>query len=231
MVCVSAAREEPVDLGTIRAQPIPDDPYGPPPGAPLTDSPVTWKPYGQRSLGSIVRSARTGTAGMAHDIVDAHRGPKENSRPLPDWVRGLAWFLDESIPLPAGRRVGVDGVVSIIPGIGDAAGMAASMVVVLAGIGAGVSLPTTTLMMLNVGLDAIFGAIPFLGALFDMGYKANTRNLRLIEKDLHDRRGASRSAIKVFVLSALAIFLSMLLMFVAFFGSLWLFYLLLQRLL
>lgn len=209
---------------------VPDDPYGPPPGPPMTDLPARWRPYDQRSLGSMADSIRTGATGMAHDIVDAHRGPKPNSRPLPDWVRGLAWVLDESIPLPAGRRVGIEGLASFIPGIGDAAGLAASMVVVLAGIGAGVSLPTLTLMMINVGLDTIIGAVPFLGAFFDLGYKSNTRNLRLIEKDLHDRAGARRSAFKVLVLSVLAIFLSGLLMFVAFFGSLWLTYLLLQRL-
>ncbi len=64
--------------------------------------------------------------------------------------------------------------------------------------------PTLTLMMVHVGIDTIVGAVPFLGAVFDLGYKANTRNLRLIERDLADRAGSRRSAIKVFVLSAVA---------------------------
>ncbi len=114
---------------------------------------------------------------MARDILDAHRNPKPNTRPVPDWVRSLAWLLDESIPVGPAAGWVVDGVVSFIPGVGDAAGLVASMVVVLAGVAAGVSLPTLTLMMVHVGIDTIVGSVPFLGAVFDLGYKANTRNL------------------------------------------------------
>ena len=144
-------------------------------------------------------------------------------------MRQLAWFLDESIPVGGERRVGVDGVVSFIPGIGDAAGLVASMVVVLAGVGAGVSLPTLTLMMVHVGIDTIVGAVPFLGAVFDLGYKANTRNLRLIERDLADRAGARRSAIKVFVLSVVAIVAGWILFLIALIGSTYLFARLIMR--
>lgn len=202
--------EEPVDLGTIQARPV----------ASGVDSEL---PVDQRKLSSLVGDVRTGTSEMARDILDTHRGPKPNSRPVPDWVRSLAWLLDESIPVAPGRRVGVDGLVSFLPGIGDAAGLVASMVVVLAGVAAGVSLPTLTLMMVHVGIDTIVGAVPFLGAVFDLGYKANTRNLRLIERDLADRAGARRSAMKVFVLSAVAITGAVILFLIALIGSTYLF--------
>ncbi len=205
----------PVDLGVIVAHPV--DPPGPgaAPG-----------PVGPRSA---VTGLRGHAAEMFSDIVESHRGPKANTRPVPRWVRQLAWFLDESIPVGGERRVGVDGVVSFIPGIGDAAGLVASMVVVLAGVGAGVSLPTLTLMMVHVGIDTIVGAVPFLGAVFDLGYKANTRNLRLIERDLADRAGARRSAIKVFVLSVVAIVAGWILFLIALIGSTYLFARLIMR--
>jgi hypothetical protein len=213
---------EPVDLGTIRAHPV---------GAGSAaghgghdDGPVAAQlPIEQRRLSSVVGDVRSGATGMARDILDTHRGPKPNSRPVPDWIRSLAWLLDESIPVAPGRRVGVDGVVSFIPGIGDAAGLVASMVVVLAGVAAGVSLPTLTLMMVNVGVDTVVGTVPFLGAVFDLGYKANTRNLRLIERDLADRSAARRSALRVFLLSAAAITGAVVLFLFALIGGIYLF--------
>ncbi len=196
---------DPVDLGTIKARPIPN------------------QPIEERKLTSILGEVGTGASVMARDIVDTHRNPKPNTRPVPNWVRSLTWLLDESIPVAPGRRVGVDGVVSFIPGVGDAAGLVASMVVVLAGVAAGVSLPTLTLMMVHVGIDTIVGAVPFLGAIFDLGYKANTRNLRLIERDLADRAGARRSAIRTFVLSAVAITGAVALFWIALIGGTYLF--------
>jgi len=199
---------EPVDLGVIQAHPVAAD------AAPQVDD---------RSAVAIVGRIREGTTTMLTDIRAAHRGPKPNSRPLPDWVRSLAWFLDESVPIGGDRRVGADGIVGFIPGIGDAAGLVASMVVVLAGVGAGVSLPTLTLMLVHVGIDTIVGMVPFLGAVFDLGYKANTRNMRLIERDLADRAGTRRSVLRVFVLSFVALMAGWVLFLIALIGGTYLF--------
>lgn len=151
------------------------------------------------------------------DIRAAHRrGPRPNSRPLPQWVRRLAWLLDDSIPVPgtAGRRIGIDGVLSLIPGVGDAAGFALSMVVVAAGLAAGVSLPTLARMLVNVAAESVVGLIPVAGAVADMAFKANNRNLRLIEADLADRRATRRSSLTVLVLLALMAVASLVMMVV-----------------
>ncbi len=202
---------EHVDLGVIVAHPV------------ERDSPDRGEPAVARSRVVSVSRLRGGTTQVFSNLVDAHRGPKVNSRPVPGWVRSLAWFLDESIPVGGQRRVGVDGVVSVIPGIGDAAGLVASMVVVLAGVGVGVSLPTLTLMLVHVGIDTIVGTVPFLGAFFDLGYKANTRNLRLIERDLADRAATRRSVLRVFLLSVVAMMVGFLLFLIALIGSVYLF--------
>lgn len=224
MVTDSDEKAEPIDLGVIVARPVGsserETSAGPSPDWPPPDG-HSDVPAPPRS--SVVSGVRLSAAEMFSEIRDAHRGPKANTRPVPRWVRRLAWFLDESIPVGGDRRVGLDGVVSFVPGIGDAAGLVASMVVVLAGVGSGVSLPTLTLMMVHVGIDAIVGAVPFLGAIFDLGYKANTRNLRLIERDLADRAGARRSAIKVFVLSFVAIVAGWILFLIALIGGTYLF--------
>lgn len=150
------------------------------------------------------------------EVRDARRADVPNSRPLPDWVRRLAWVLDDAVAVPGtdGRRVGVDGFLTLIPGLGDAAGLGLSMIVVLAGVGAGVTVPTTLRMLLNVAFESAVGLIPFAGALFDMVFKANQRNVRLIEADLADRRGTRRSSIAVLVLAVLASVVGLVMMFV-----------------
>lgn len=144
--------------------------------------------------------ARAEVTGALHDIRDAHRrGPKPNNRPLPQWVKRLAWVLDDAIEVPAtgGRRVGIDGFLTIIPGIGDAVGIGLSMVVVTAGVLAGVSWPTIIRMLMNVTFEGVVGLVPFAGVVFDMAYKANDRNVGLIERDLADRKATRRSSIAV----------------------------------
>lgn len=141
-----------------------------------------------------------------HDIREAHRsGPRPNSRALPHWVKRLAWVLDDAIAVPGtgGRRIGIDGVMTLVPGIGDAAGIALSMVVVSAGVLAGVSIPTILRMLLNVAFEGVVGLVPCGGALFDMAYKANDRNVRLIEAEMVDRSATRRSSLAV--LFALAV--------------------------
>lgn len=147
------------------------------------------------------------------DLRDRRRRNVANSRPLPDWVRRLAWVLDDAFEVPGlgGRRVGVDGLVALVPVIGDAAGIVLGVIIVVAGIGAGVSVPTLLRMMLNVGIEALMGLIPFVGAVFDMAYKANNRNVALIEADLADRAATRRSSIRALVLTVVVIFVAILL--------------------
>lgn len=209
------------DLGTIEGREIPgsDAParpvgpaaYPPPSGPPVAPRAVDARPVGTDlvpappagpAAPSILAQSRSELSEALHDIRDAHRrGPKPNSRPLPRWVGRMAWVLDDAIEIPGtgGRRVGVDGFITLVPGIGDAVGVALSMVVVTAGVLAGVSWPTIFRMLANVAFEGVVGLIPFAGVVFDMAYKANDRNVRLIEADLADRRATRRSSLGVVV--------------------------------
>lgn len=115
----------------------------------------------------------------------------------------LSYVMDNSIPLPGtSRRFGLDAVIGLVPGFGDAAGslMSAYIVVQAARLGA----PASSLvrMLLNVGIEAVVGAIPFAGDLFDAWFKANVRNVALLRSEL-DRPGSTRRSSTAVVLAVI----------------------------
>jgi Domain of unknown function (DUF4112) len=95
-------------------------------------------------------------------------------------IRSLAWLLDNSIPLPGGYRIGVDALIGLVPGLGDALGAVLSAYIINEAriLGA----PRSILMRMtgNVLIETAIGAIPFAGDLFDAAFKANSRNLALL---------------------------------------------------
>ena len=100
----------------------------------------------------------------------------------------LAHLLDDVFRVPGTRlRFGLDGVIGLIPGVGDAAtGALAAYLAVRAraiGLPAGVILR----MAANVGVDLVVGSIPVAGDLFDFGFKANRRNVDLLKRELAKR--------------------------------------------
>jgi hypothetical protein len=206
--------------------PPPSPPHAPPPNVPPTYGPNPAVPATPASGTAVVpapprpspvRQAKDEVAQALRDIREAHRrGPKPNTRPLPRWVERMAWVLDDAFEIPAtgGRRVGVDGFITLIPGIGDAVGIALSMVVVGAGVLAGVSWPTIFRMLLNVAFEGVVSLIPFAGVVFDMAYKANDRNVRLIEADLADRTATRRSSLAILFAFAATSVIGVLMMLV-----------------
>lgn len=110
-------------------------------------------------------------------------------------LRSLARLLDDSIPLPGTRRhIGIDPLLGLLPGVGDLAGAALSGYILLEAARLGVSRATLLRMGANVGVDAVVGAFPFLGDLFDAGWKANARNVRLLDRHLADPGRAARAS-------------------------------------
>ena len=124
-------------------------------------------------------------------------------------VRRLAQLLDNSIPLPGGARIGWDAVLGLIPGVGDAAGALLSGYIVVQALRLGAPAPVLTRMLGNIATEALVGAVPFLGDVFDAAFKANARNARLLEQHLAaptSTRRASRAWV-VGVLLALVVLL------------------------
>jgi len=100
----------------------------------------------------------------------------------------LANVLDTWIQVPFLRtRIGLDGLIGLVPGIGDAATGAVSLYIVAEAWRLGVPVTTILRMLGNVGVDTVIGAIPLFGDLFDFAYKANRRNVELLRRALRDR--------------------------------------------
>lgn len=96
-------------------------------------------------------------------------------------VRRLSRLLDSQFPLPGtDRRFGLDAVLGFIPGIGGAAGLVLSGVVIAQGIALGARGATVLRMLLNAAVDAVLNAVPVLGWVADLFFKANERNVRLL---------------------------------------------------
>ena len=97
-------------------------------------------------------------------------------------VQRYAWLLDQSVRVPViNYRVGLDGLLGLIPGVGDLAGGLMSGYVVWLAWQAGARGGLLARMIGNVLLETVIGAIPVLGDLFDFAFKANMRNARMLE--------------------------------------------------
>jgi hypothetical protein len=112
----------------------------------------------------------------------------------------LARLLDSQFRVPGTRmRFGVDGVLGLLPGVGDAAGLALSTMVIVQAVRLGARGSTVARMVLNVALDTVVGAIPVLGSVFDFAFKANNRNVSLLQRHELDPVGTqaeSRAAVR-----------------------------------
>jgi hypothetical protein len=151
---------------------------------------------------------------MAQELV-----PKQG---LKD-IGPLAKLMDAQFRIPGTNiRFGLDALIGLIPGAGDFTTFAVSgyMLTIMAKNGASGYLLSR--MVLNILIDAIVGSIPILGDLFDVAFKANMRNLRLMQE--HYVEGRHRgSAWKIIVPILLVLFLIII-------GVIWLVYKLLSLL-
>ena len=108
---------------------------------------------------------------------------EHNQKPF-DELRSLSHLLDSKFRGPLGTRFGWDGLLGLIPGIGDIITSALSVYIIAQAAAAGVPPSTLARMAFNVILENIFDMIPVLGNLFDFYWKANNRNMQLIENHL-----------------------------------------------
>ena len=94
----------------------------------------------------------------------------------------IARLMDSSIRVPIiGKRIGWEAIIGLVPGVGDVAGGLISAYIVLAAKQLGVSWPVVVRMMGNIGLEVVVGTVPLLGDLFDMAFRANLKNVALME--------------------------------------------------
>ena len=94
----------------------------------------------------------------------------------------LSKRLDDSIKIPGtNQKFGIDAIVGIIPILGDFIGVIFSVYIMYSGIKMGVSSKIVKKMAANIAIEFIIGSIPIIGDIFDALWKANKRNVELIE--------------------------------------------------
>jgi len=99
--------------------------------------------------------------------------------------RQLARVMDDAVTVPGTRiALGLDAVIGLVPGIGDALGSALSGVIVRDAVRARVPMVVLARMGLNLVVDALLGLLPGLGDLLDVAHRANRKNLRLLLREI-----------------------------------------------
>jgi hypothetical protein len=98
-------------------------------------------------------------------------------------MEALARLMDNRFKIPGTNfRFGLDGIIGLIPGVGDLAGFAISAYMITIMSKNGASGYVLARMILNVVIDTAVGTIPVVGDLFDFAFKSNVYNIRLMNQ-------------------------------------------------
>ena len=128
-------------------------------------------------------------------------------------LQQLAWLLDSSIPVPGTRlTVGVDALIGLFPLIGDLIGVAFSSYILSQAARLGAPRSVLSRMAFNIALEGVVGIIPLAGDVFDAAFKANQRNVQLLDAWLDQPKRTERSsrAFTALLISALVALLALL---------------------
>ena len=105
-------------------------------------------------------------------------------------LEALAHLLDSAFQIPGtNHRVGIDAILGLIPGIGDLVSTALASYIIWEARQLGLPRWKIARMIGNVAVDTTVGAIPFAGDLFDVAFRANRRNMKIVREHL-ERTGA-----------------------------------------
>lgn len=112
----------------------------------------------------------------------ALRGQTGSGDPLQS-ARQFARLLDDLVRVPGTKiGIGLDPVLNLIPIAGDAVGTALGAYLLVTAVRMGVPKRVLARMLLNISIDALAGAIPVFGQVFDFVWKANSKNMVLLER-------------------------------------------------
>ena len=123
-----------------------------------------------------------------------------------EFIERLAQWLDSRFLIPGTNiRFGIDPVMSLFPIIGDLMTYVVSGMLIYAMYNKGASRKVVIKMILNSTLDAIIGAIPLVGTVFDIFYRANDRNVRLLKEHYFEdkHQGSGKGLLGAIALAAL----------------------------
>ena len=118
-------------------------------------------------------------------------------------LRKLSRVLDNAIAIPGTSfRIGLDPILGLIPGAGDLIGTALSAYIVIEAARLGIPRAALGKMVSNILLESLVGTIPVLGDWFDFAWKANTKNMELLEAHLGVSQEEKTNPLFIFLLVA-----------------------------
>ncbi|MEO8090523.1 MAG: DUF4112 domain-containing protein [Gemmatimonadales bacterium] len=132
---------------------------------------------------------------MTNPVAPRTPSPLVGTYPPPqlERLRALSRLLDNAFVIPGTQyRFGLDPLIGLVPGLGDAVSAVFSAYIVLQASRLGAPRSVVTRMIANVALDTVVGWIPVLGDLFDAAWKSNLKNVALLEHHLQ-QPGAARA--------------------------------------
>ena len=157
--------------------------------------------------------------GNVQSVVDA--GVSETRRRL----GYVAWLLDSSIPVPGTRfTIGLDALIGLFPFIGDLVGVVLSSYILSEASRLGAPKSVLMRMTLNIGVEGVVGIVPFAGDLFDAAFKANQRNVKLLNEWFDHPEKTERSSRAFGIGLVIAVVLGLALLgYVSFLALRWIF--------
>lgn len=140
-------------------------------------------------------------------------------------LRRFASWLDAGFHVPGTAiRFGLDPIIGLVPGVGDAAGAILSMWILGEAVRRAAPRTTVVRIAANIAIDTVVGGVPLLGDLFDVAWKANLRNVELLERHAADPvRARAADRLFVAVLGASVIALTVAVGVVSVLAARWLF--------
>jgi hypothetical protein len=144
--------------------------------------------------------------------MNEERYNDQDQIPKMQWVSRLSYLMDKQFRFPGTNfRFGLDPVLNLIPIAGDMTGLLISGGLLLAMVRKGASNKVVVLMTLNILLDAIIGAIPVIGQIFDFFFKANSRNIKLMKEHyLENKHQGSGKGIILWTILVIIVLLSLM---------------------
>lgn len=140
-------------------------------------------------------------------VVYDPKNPKgRTSIPSMQAFEQMAKLLDSRFVIPgSGIRFGLDPLLSLVPVLGDLISLAISGMLIHTMHTHGASRKVVIKMLINAGLDSLIGAIPVVGTVFDVFFRANERNVRLLREHYYEgkHQGSGKGLIALIVLIAI----------------------------
>ena len=119
----------------------------------------------------------------------------ESERQVRERLNFLAWLLDSSIPIPGTKlSIGLDAVIGLVPFIGDLIGVVLSSYILAEANRMGVGRRILARMAFNVAVEGVIGIVPVFGDAFDAAWKANQKNVQLLNAWAERPHQTSRSS-------------------------------------